>query len=248
MDTAPSRIESDYTDRIAARGHRLRLLVIALGVLGFFALYPFDGPISAFFARCAPRGDLRRELETLQQFGALSSVLIASFIIWRLDRTRRALLLDWYAASLAGAVVYNVLKHTIGRPRPKFDDPAFFTGPFGVYPLDGRLRHPWEFWNGISSDLASMPSSHTFAAVIMAVALTWMYPRLRPLAVVMVLVVGVARVALRAHYPTDVIVGFVLAYCLATIAFEQAWGRRLAAHITGRRDLLHAGSIVTAVP
>ncbi len=176
-------------------------------------------------------GDVVRELEALQQFGGVSSVVIVALVVWLGDPQRRARLLDLLAAFVCTGVVVQALKMIIGRPRPKFDDPGMVLWPFGRYPMPDAdppgVYHAWEVWEDISSDLWSMPSSHTSAAVVLAVFIGVVYPRLRPLAIGLAAVVAVARVLLGAHYPSDVLVGAGVGFLVAHAAVTGGWGQRV---------------------
>ena len=209
-----------------------------LGVaLLILILVPFDGWLSRLaqalaqvLAQTLPLGgELQRELDVLQQYGGPAAIVIGAAVVWLLDPGRRRRLLDWLAAIGATAILVVVMKLTVGRVRPKFNDPLAFLGPFGTYPIGARVgvRHAWEFWNGISSDLWSMPSSHAAYAVVMSVFLSSMYPRFRPLAISLATLVGVCRILLGAHYPSDVVAGAALGYFAAQRAIAGRWGERL---------------------
>ncbi|MDX2147845.1 MAG: phosphatase PAP2 family protein [Planctomycetota bacterium] len=221
---SPLTTPPEAEERAATAARKRAVLVVIAGVALGTVLLPLDGPVSAFLRANPPGGDLRRELNALQQYGAISSIIIALVIIGLLQPERlRAVVRVWAAAMVVGAVVINALKLLIGRPRPKFDDPLHFPGPFGAYPIDPEVgvRHAWELGSGISSDLHSMPSSHTAYAVIMSVVLTHFYPKLRPLLVVWACVVGVARVVLGAHFMSDVVVGAALGYAIASLCVRR---------------------------
>jgi len=239
--TPTPNIARDYTPTPA----RFRpWLVLAFGLVVGVALLPVDQPVAEFCRRVQPGqslalgGDLRRSLEMLQQFGDLTTCLIAVILIWLLDPPNRR-----RVAGVIGVLVgVNLLAHAakmlIGRPRPSiilgghakegFDSALWFAGPFRTYPLpravDGEWthvpRHGWEVWGGISFDLASMPSSHTLAAAALAVAVVRLYPRLGPLVWPWVVLVGVARVVLGAHYPSDVVVGGAVGFAATTWLFS----------------------------
>jgi len=175
-------------------------------------------------------GDLRRELELLQQFGDAATVLIAAVIVWLMDPGRRRRLLDLIAASVGTGLVVQALKMGIGRPRPRFEDPGVLLWPWGAYPIErasgSGVYHAWEAWEPIRSDLWSMPSSHTSAAVALAVWLGVVYPRLRPLVIGWVVVVGVSRVLLGAHFLSDVLIGAGAGFVVAHAAVRGYWGVR----------------------
>ncbi len=123
------------------------------------------------------------------------------------------------------------MKLLVGRPRPKFGFPEYIPGPFGLTPIEiggePQLRHAWEVGSGISSDLWSMPSSHTAYAVVLAVFLAALYPRLRPIVIGLALLVGICRVLFGAHYPSDVLVGAGLALLIAPPIVRSSRGVRL---------------------
>lgn len=190
-------------------------------------------------------GDVRRTLEFLQQFGDLASSIIVGVCILLLDPTMRRRMFDWIVAAVATSIAVWILKMLIGRARPRLGAGASnseyistaltFTGPTGTFPLphkgDNGLievieRHSWEFWHGVS-DLWSMPSSHTSAAAVLAVALSTMYPKLRVLVWPLAAIVGINRVLVGAHYPSDVVLGAGVGFCIATLAMHGKWGQRL---------------------
>jgi len=200
---------------------------LALAPVAFLLVYPFDGllqSLAKWIAGAVLSGDIRRELEAWQQFGAVGSVLFVSALVFLLDRPRARKLLDLYAASLIGLLTFSALKMLIGRPRPKFEDPWTILGPWGAYPLgpEKGVRHAWE----AGAELWSMPSSHTVAAVILAWFLVRMYPAIWPLCVAAVCVVGSARVVFNAHWASDVAVGAMLGLAVARGAIDGWWGVR----------------------
>ena len=215
------------------------VLPIALGL----CIIPFDGVVRQWVYTHRVGGDLKRELEFLQQFGAISSVVILMLVVLLLDsRSRdwkRSRIFDWTAAACLTGAVGHLLKVLIGRPRPLFDDPMHVLGPIGKYPVELKngtraLIHAWDYASGVASDLWSMPSSHALAAASLAVSLTILYPKLRWLCVGLVIVVCIARVLLGAHYPSDVLVGAGLGWWLASRAMRAMWGSRLEAALLPR--------------
>lgn len=210
------------------------VLPITLGL----CIIPFDGVVRQWVYTHRVGGDLKRELEFLQQFGAISSVVILMIVVLLLDSRPRDWkwnrIADWIAAACLAGAVGHLFKILIGRPRPLFDDPMHVLGPIGKYPVELKngtraLIHAWDYASGVASDLWSMPSSHALAAASLAVSLTLLYPKLRWLCVGLVIIVCIARVVLGAHYPSDVLVGAGLGWWLASAAMRERWGSRLAA-------------------
>jgi membrane-associated phospholipid phosphatase len=205
-------------------------LPLTLAAIGFFVLFPWDLEISRGARSIGLGGDVRREFETWQQYGQGVAMVFAAVVIALLDPSRRRRLLDLGAAAAVVALVVNFLKMFIGRPRPKFDDPDSFLWPTGVYPMehDGVkfLAHAYDLGKPISSDLWSMPSSHTAYAVVLSLFLAALYPKLKWLVWGMVVFVGVARVVTGGHWPTDVVIGAAVGYIFARPAVYELWGTR----------------------
>jgi membrane-associated phospholipid phosphatase len=170
-------------------------------------------------------GDVVRELEFLQQFGAVTSMLVAGAIIWLLDPAKKRGVLHLAITLATCGLLGHVLKIFFARPRPRvlfdatpmsgFDTPTHFAFFWRSYPLpraEGDTTtylwaHSWELWKGIGSDLASFPSSHAMASACAAACLAHLYPRLSPLLLALAIGVALCRVLLGAHYLSDVVFG-----------------------------------------
>jgi membrane-associated phospholipid phosphatase len=220
------------------------------GLLAFVLLLPFDAAVSraAMWINANLGGDPRRELMALQQYGQLTISLVVALIIWIIDPERRAKLFNWLVAwALAAALVFP-MKWLVGRPRPRFGDgslhPYEFLGPWGAWPLGldragnpRGVRHAWELWAPISSDLHSMPSSHTAYAVVMSLVLVRFYPKLRAVLFALAAIVAACRILFGGHYLTDVVIGAACGAIAVRLAFEAGWGQalRLRLHRPGSR-------------
>lgn len=121
-------------------------------------------------------------------------VMVASAFLWVLHQ-RWSVGLLW-AAMLGGAVLNLSLKFAFARPRP-------------------------ELWERIDVGSASFPSGHAMSAISVYGTLAYLVMRLQPtpflrrltLAVALLLIVsiGLTRMYLGVHYPSDVLAGYAAA-------------------------------------
>ncbi|MEY4517226.1 MAG: hypothetical protein RL180_1572 [Pseudomonadota bacterium] len=103
--------------------------------------------------------------------------------------------------SAAGLALYKVLKHKTVRPRPYQVHQAVM---LGERPLDHF----------------SFPSGHTLHAVLFTVMLGATVPAFLPVMVPFMTMVGLSRVILGLHYPSDVMAGAVLGAALASLSLS----------------------------
>jgi undecaprenyl-diphosphatase len=96
--------------------------------------------------------------------------------------------------------VYWVLKNLCRRDRPQ----AALNIPSFVIP----------------SDRFSFPSGHTSAAFLVASLVSAYYPPLTPLLFGWAVMVGMARVVLGVHFPTDTLIGALMGASLALASME----------------------------
>ena len=103
---------------------------------------------------------------------------------------------------LSASVIVKVLKVFIGRERPRLYEAL---GVTGFYPPSWD----WAF--------NSMPSGHTAVSFAGLVMIGMLAPKYKPLTWTLAIVIGVSRVAVGAHWPSDVILGAFIGMVVADI-------------------------------
>lgn len=139
---------------------------------------------------------------SLGNLGIMWIVLSAAMLCH--PKTRRAGMLS-LLAMLLGMICTNVLlKHIVARPRPWLD----------VAGLTALVAEP---------DPNSFPSGHTCAAfaasMIWIKEFPWKWGRIT--GVVLAVLMGLSRLYVGVHYPTDVLVGAVVGFVCAWAVWED---------------------------
>jgi membrane-associated phospholipid phosphatase len=118
-----------------------------------------------------------------------------------------------FSAIALPGLVFTVVKRLIGRARPLVGGSI---DPFLYRPLS---------WN---VEYASLPSGHAVNAFAAAAAMGALWPRTRPWMWTYAAIIAMSRVALTAHFPSDVLAGAIVA--VAGVALLRVWfaSRRLA--------------------
>jgi undecaprenyl-diphosphatase len=120
-------------------------------------------------------------------------------VIWMLDRAQGAVF--FIATALAFCIerpLYWVLKNSLQRPRPPEAIPSFQSVV-------------------IASDRFSFPSGHTAAAFLLAGNTVLHYGALGAPLYLWACSVGLSRIALGVHFPTDILAGMVLGTGIACL-------------------------------
>jgi len=131
---------------------------------------------------------------------------------WRGQRAlcRRGLL---GGATVAGAGLIEILlKNLACRARPNAAGAGEFFSRFPCLPAEYAV--------------ASFPSGHATTAFALATLLSLWYPRWAPAFVALAGLVALSRVALGAHFPSDVLAGAVLGMGVALIVHAKVPGVR----------------------
>ncbi len=185
----------------------------------------FDAPIGA----SEPPAPVKQLGELLTGFGDSAWLILTSILLffqgragYKLLKTARAraqaLYVSWIGAYLFTTVVFsgllaNLLKRAIGRARP---DHFHDYGMFSFTPFSGH------------SAFESFPSGHSTTVGAFFAAFALLFPRYRVAFIACAIWLGMTRVMVGAHYPSDVIAG---------LAFG-AWFSLLMAIVFARCGLL----------
>ena len=137
--------------------------------------------------------------------------IVLSVLLLCFRSTRKAGIASLFAMILGLLCTNVVLKHLIARPRPWLD-------VMGLVPL---VNEP---------DPNSFPSGHTCAAF--AASLSWWRTlpnfRMKILGIVLAVLMGLSRLYVGVHYPSDVLVGALVGAFCAWVACRviHAWEER----------------------
>jgi undecaprenyl-diphosphatase len=163
---------------------------------------------------------LTRAMMFITELGSIGLAIAAVVTIVAFLATGWRRAAGWLLLSLAGATVLSLaLKYGFHRPRP--------------VPFFGALPHSYSFPSGHS--LFSLCFYGTLAGLITArVRSTWLRVLLWVFAASLVLAIGLSRIYLGVHYPSDVLAGYlaalvwVSALVIADRVRKTRWGLKLA--------------------
>jgi membrane-associated phospholipid phosphatase len=166
----------------------LTAAVVALGAL------PADAALrDALLALATPWVvAVMRVLNRAGDWRVLVPGLVLLFVVFRRARERWWL---WLLVMAIAPLMEGILKHLVGRPRPEDVSLGF---------PSGHSTAAAAFFGVVIFLAAELPAR---ACVLV-----------RALAIAVILLVGVARVILRAHWPSDVLAGIALGLALAAAA------------------------------
>jgi len=189
-------------------------LVAAVTLLAAMIALPWDLEISQWVRLKHIPGDLRRFIHLMEIFAhTLGCVMIMSTLLWIDHKNRRKL---WEASLfvLACGLLANLAKYLIPRRRP------------ATYDMEpwSWLNSSWDAWgtplteSWFNESIRSFPSGHTATAVAMAIGLSYVYPRGKPLFLFMASIAALQRLIAGAHYLSDILVSIPL-----TLLVALAW-------------------------
>lgn len=206
MTNGPSRVAQAYRVDTAANWRIACLLMLGAFVglsVAAFATGILPGDLHVRYDLIERDSQLARQLARVVNEGGTWRVLLpAMVLLYLLSRAARRHWWLWSAVMIGSSLIEHSMKIMVGRPRP----------------------------SGFSS---GFPSGHTTAAATFAFVLIYLAGRerlsaparhgLQALAIVGMVLVGWARIVLGAHWPTDVLGGFLLgAGCAAAAAWWES--------------------------
>ena len=149
---------------------------------------------------------IMRIITSLGYKGILWIALVLILLCFK--RTRKAAFVAAVSLLLTFIVVNLIIKPVVARPRPYDVYPA-------LIPLVDKL-----------SDF-SFPSGHTANGFAVALVLFWMLPKKFSVwPVVLNTLIAWTRLYVGVHYPTDVIVGFLISLVIAGVVWYLFEGRK----------------------
>lgn len=157
-----------------------------------------DASLAVGLSRCAAARLPRLIFRIASRAGDGPAYFAAMLSITALYRARTPLILDMrLAAGMAvGALIYLTLKRQILRERP-------------------YVRHEGIVPRAVPFDRGSFPSGHAMQASIFSVELARRFPHFLIPLIALAALIGVSRVALGLHYPSDVIAGALIGAAIA---------------------------------
>ncbi len=120
-----------------------------------------------------------------------------------------------FAAVGLPSLFTTIIKHLIGRGRP-------FVGP------DVFTYEPFSWW----ARWGSMPSGHATTAFAALVAIGAVMPAARALLWIYAVMIGLSRVIITAHHPSDVVAGAFVGVAGALLVRDWFADRRLGLRVT----------------
>lgn len=146
--------------------------------------------------------------------------LALALVGWWRDKTDLRVRGLWGAGAVAAAgILDQALKNVSCRARPTAPGAGSFLARFPCFPA------PYAY--------ASFPSGHATTAFATAVVLALWYPRGGAVFVGLAALVGLSRIALGSHFPSDVLAGALLGSVVALAVHARVPAIRRAARATG---------------
>ncbi|HEX4684211.1 MAG TPA: phosphatase PAP2 family protein [Gemmatimonadaceae bacterium] len=138
---------------------------------------------------------IRRLWRLITHLGGVMCTTAAAVFPMRTEGTTGVAARDAFATLLISHVIVQLVKRTVGRPRPS-----------RTMVCTTLIQEPDRF---------SFPSGHAAAAMSIAFAYSVAFPSLATVLIPLAVLVGMSRVVLGVHYPGDVLTGQLIAVLTA---------------------------------
>lgn len=178
---------------------------LLIAVLLSFAV---DIPVAAYVRIWKHPRWFAELMEFAEFFGHGIGCTMIVIAVYVLHPARRRCIPQLLAGSLGAGLINNGFKLIVIRSRPR----AIEVLPDSVWSTFGGM---WSLSGG--NPAQSFPSGHTATAVGLAVMLSAYYPLGRWYFTFLAVLVGLQRIHVAAHYPSDVFAGAIVGWCTATL-------------------------------
>jgi len=196
------------------RGHWLFLVLLLGTFAAVFSRYWIDLPVAEWcWTRHYGIGDAKYPkgildfLVVAEAFGNWLGMVVATVLIIELDGSWRWRLFRYFTSIFWAGLIVNLIKIFVVRLRPqgfRFRTPDLVLQQ-NVISID------WTPWASAFKGLQhSFPSGHTATAFAACVVLSFFYPKGKRVFLLLAVLVGIQRIVVCAHFPSDVIVGAMI--------------------------------------
>ncbi len=192
---------------------KMQLLITLLCVTAIIFSYLFFDQTVAVWSHTHIIGEDHELFTTITEFGDALYYLVGFSItslflryVWKKYHWAN-IAFFLFSTVAASGVSADIIKWIAGRYRPS----QLFE--HGLYGFD--FLH-------IDRALTSFPSGHTATAFALATAITYLWPKASPTVWLFAILIGISRIMICAHYPSDVIAGAFVG-TVTTLALIRVW-------------------------
>jgi len=177
-------------------------LVLLVPFLMLYVDEPVMTSIRAFHQGGAAIDMLLRGADKVMYYAAHGTTMIVGAVMLYLYGRHASRRLQDLGASLfiglaTAGITVQIIKHLIGRARPRVTDKLMIIGP------------------SLAGSYDSFPSGHTAMAFCLAAIVSHHYPKYRAVAYAFAVFEGFARIDSTSHFPGDVLGGAILGTLIA---------------------------------
>lgn len=180
-------------------------LCLGLGLVLTVLLIPVDVYFARELLTASKTWKFLRELPIIAEFvGSGFTVFLVLTAVALADLRRRPFALSTILIVSGAGLTTNFIKLLTVRLRPRI---------VNLQQIDGwdTFLGPGKLFEVAKHDL-SFPSGHTTTAFALAYIMTRYYPGGRPIFLLLAVCTGIGRVVVRAHYPSDIVMGAIVGW------------------------------------